>query len=212
VELHVHTTFSDDAVNTFEDLETAAVEHGTHLFAITDHDTIEGALRLRDRGRVGVIVGEEVTTALGDVIGLFLAERIPPGLAPEETMDRIHAQGGLVYVPHPFDRKRRTRLFRVAIERCTGRTDLFEVVNGRTPHVEDEERAAAHAAAHGLVPACGADAHEPGELGAIFHDLPPFETAADFLRSMRAGRPAYPAPARGRGFLGRIFGSHRRGR
>lgn len=188
VELHVHTDRSDDAVSSYADLEEAAERSGVRFYAITDHDTIEGALALRDRGKTGVIVGEEVTTALGDVIGLFLRERVPPGLSPEETMDRIHEQGGLVYVPHPFDRKRKTRLFREAVERCAPRIDILEVRNGRTPHEEDNARAAAFAAEKGIAGAFGSDAHTPRELGAIYHEVPAFETAADFLRAIREGR------------------------
>jgi hypothetical protein len=205
VEIHVHTEVSGDASNTFEDLEAAASEKGIDVFAITDHDTIEGALRLRDRGKVRVIVGEEITTALGDVIGLFLKAAVPPGLSPEETMDAVHAQGGLVYVPHPFDRKRKSRLFGEAIERCASRIDLFEVRNGRTPHESDNERAAHFAAERGLLSACGSDAHAPFELGRIFHEVPPFDSPADFLRSIRAGRPVVPAVPL-RGGRGGLFG------
>ncbi|MFH1680212.1 MAG: PHP-associated domain-containing protein [Candidatus Eisenbacteria bacterium] len=205
VEIHVHTDVSDDSGNTFGDLERAASEKKIDAYAITDHDTLEGALHLRDRGRVSVIVGEEVTTSLGDVIGLFLETIVPPGLSPEETMDAIHEQGGLVYVPHPFDRKRKSRLFREAIERCVPRIDLFEVRNGRTPHESDNERAAAFAGETGLLAACGSDAHLPFELGRIFHEVPPFDSPSGFLRSIRAGRAVVPA-ASARSVGARLFG------
>jgi hypothetical protein len=205
VEVHVHTECSDDSVNTYADLEEAALEAGVQLYAITDHDTIEGALRLQERGRVRVIVGEEITTALGDVIGLFLREPIRPGLPPEETMDRIHAQGGLVYVPHPFDRKRKTRLFREAIDRCLGRIDLFEVRNGRTPHEEDNARAASFAAEKKLTGVTGSDAHARPELGRIFHEIPPFMNAAGFLAAIRAGRAVLAPVANHPSLIGRLL-------
>lgn len=192
VELHMHTVHSDDSGNELEELEALAAERDVDVFAVTDHDTIDGALRLRDREKVGVIVGEEVSTALGDVIGLFLERPVPPRLSPEETIDAIHEQGGLVYIPHPFDRKRKTRLFREAIERHVERIDLFEVWNGRVRHGVDNDRAARYAAEHGLAAAYGSDAHFPPEIGRALMEVAPYHSADSFLESVRRGRPVLP--------------------
>jgi len=208
VEIHMHTHHSDDGVSRFEDIEQAGAEGGVRYFAVTDHDTIEGALRLLDRGKVGVIVGEEVSTALGDVIGLFLEERIPPRLSPEATMDAIHEQGGLVYIPHPFDRKRKSRLFREAIDRCIDRIDLFEVWNGRVRHREDNDRAVRYAEEKSLVAAYGSDAHAPRELGRVLMEVADFTGAPSFLTAVREGSPVFPpSPARGplRRAIDRLF-------
>ena len=192
VEIHMHTEHSHDGVNRFEDIERIGAERGIGAFAVTDHDTIEGAVRLRDRGKVGVIVGEEISTAFGDVIGLFLEKPIPPGLAPEATMDAVHEQGGLVYIPHPFDRKRKSRLFREAIDRCIDRIDLFEVWNGRVCHQPDNERAARYAREHGLIAAYGSDAHKPRELGRVLMEVEEFDGAGSFRAAVRSGRALFP--------------------
>ncbi|MFH1277664.1 MAG: PHP domain-containing protein [Candidatus Eisenbacteria bacterium] len=196
VELHMHTRWSDDSGNNLEDIERIAAERDVDVFAVTDHDTIEGALRLRDRKEVKVIVGEEISTAFGDVIGLFLERPVPPGLSPEETMEAIHEQGGLVYIPHPFDRKRKTRLFKEAIDRCSGLIDLFEVWNGRVLHEEDNVRAARYGEEWGLVPVFGSDAHLPPELGRVLMEIGPYDSPAEFLDRVRGGRPILPGPER----------------
>jgi len=208
-ELHVHTDVSDDGVSTFSEIEEAAERYGLDGFAITDHDTIDGALRLKERGRVPVIVGSEVTTAFGDVIGLFLDRAVPPGLSPEATMDAIHEQGGLVYVPHPFDRKRKTRLFREALERCVEKVDILEVWNGRTPHREDNQRARDYAEERRLVPAIGSDAHTPAELGKATVSLASFESSEGFLESLRKAELHFPARSSGPSLWRNLFSSRR---
>lgn len=206
VELHMHTRWSDDSGNTLEDIERVAPLRDVDVYAVTDHDTIEGALRLRDRGKVNVIVGEEISTAFGDVIGLFLERPIPPGLSPEETMDGIREQGGLVYVPHPFDRKRKTRLFREAIDRCADRIQLFEVWNGRVLHEEDNDRALRYGEERGLVSAYGSDAHFPPELGQVLMEIGPYDSPDSFLDAVRNGRPVLPGPESRKNILDRLRG------
>jgi predicted metal-dependent phosphoesterase TrpH len=105
-DLHLHTTYSDGSATPAELIEHVFTRSTIRVVAITDHDEIEGAQeaqRLAKRRDVDVIVGEEVSTAHGHLIGLFLRERIPPGLDAFETTARIHEQGGLAIAPHPFD-------------------------------------------------------------------------------------------------------------
>ncbi len=190
VELHVHTWYSSDSKMPLEKIEERSVECALDHVAITDHDTVEGAERLRERGKTGIIVGEEISTSFGDVIGLFLDEPIEAGLAPEETVARIHAQGGLVFIPHPFDRRRKSRLFRAALDQCIDAVDILEVWNGRTRMAEDNLRAARYAEEHGLVPAVGTDAHHPREMGRAVMEMKPFHDARSFLESLRSAVPA----------------------
>lgn len=188
VEFHIHTSYSPDSKTEIAELEECALSMGTECLAITDHDTIEGALALRDRGRISVIVGEEVTSELGDIIGLFLTERVPPGLSPADTIARIRDQGGLVYIPHPFDRRRRSRLFRPALEEHVKDVDIVEVWNGRTRFEEDNERGLRFAEEHGKLIAYGSDAHLLKELGKARMEMAPFHDASGFLDALREGR------------------------
>ncbi len=105
-DLHIHTDFSDGSASVDIVLQRA-VEKGLDIVAITDHNTIEGAWAAREQARrrglpLEVIVGEEVTSSEGHVIGLFLKERIRPLLSSGDTIDEIHRQGGLAVAPHPF--------------------------------------------------------------------------------------------------------------
>ncbi len=188
IEVHLHTKYSMDSRSELEEIEDRALTCGRDWLAVTDHDTIAGATRLRDRGRIPIVVGEEVSTSLGDVIGLFLKEEIEPGYSPEETMMAIKEQGGLVYIPHPFDRQRRTRLFKEALDNLIGFIDIIEVWNGKTRYVEDNDKAAAYAADHGVVACAGSDAHRVLELGRSAMEVNSFETASEFLDALRCGR------------------------
>ncbi len=189
VELHVHTWYSFDSKTQLEQIEERVEECGIDYLAVTDHDTIEGALRLRRRGNIGVIVGEEISTRFGDVIGLFLEERVEPGLEPEETIEAIRNQGGIVYIPHPFDRRRSTRLYRAALDQCVRDVNILEVWNGRTRNDEDNILAARYAEEHRLLPAVGTDAHHPGEMGRASMMMEPFDNAVSFLDSLGSAVP-----------------------
>ena len=105
IELHCHTSASFDSLANPDAVARAAVARGLTHLAVTDHDRIDAALRLRDAAPSGltIIVGEEVKSADGDMIALFLREAVPPGLSAVETIAAVREQGGLVGVPHPFD-------------------------------------------------------------------------------------------------------------
>src|SRR5580765_5838498 len=107
VDLHSHTMWSGDSTTTPDELERAVVESGLDVLCITDHKEIRGAVELSGRLPCRVIVGEEVLTHSGEIIGLFLTERVPFGITARDAAAQIRAQGGVVYVPHPFDPMRR---------------------------------------------------------------------------------------------------------
>jgi predicted metal-dependent phosphoesterase TrpH len=131
-----------------------------------------------------VVAAEEILTSEGEIIGLFLSEEIPRGLSPEETVARIRAQGGVVYIPHPFDRFRGSRLSPAALARIVGEVDVLEVWNGRTLLPTDNLRAAAYAARHRLLRAAASDAHTTGEVGQSHVIVRPFSDAPSFLAAM----------------------------
>ena len=132
VDCHLHTVASGDAVLTLEQLAERAEQTGLDVVCITDHNVTSAAVAAAERDLgVRVIVGEEIRTPDGDVIGLFLTERIPYVLPLPEVVGRIRTQGGLVYAPHPFDQGR-SSLGRVLPGLCAdGAVDIIEVFNAK---------------------------------------------------------------------------------
>jgi predicted metal-dependent phosphoesterase TrpH len=188
VDLHTHTMYSYDSSLPLEVAIAGWLEAGITCVAVTDHNTIAAARVLQEQAPLRIIVGEEIKTCEGEVIGLFLKEEIPPYLTPEATIERIHAQGGLVMVPHPFDRLRGSRLSATALLRVVERLDMLEVFNSRTTFPSDNRRAEAFARHHGLHMVVGSDSHTASELGRSYVEMPDFQTPQEFLTSLRAGR------------------------
>lgn len=188
VDLHCHTMWSGDATTTPDELAEAVADAGIDVLCITDHSTINGAVALAGRLPCRVVVGEELRTAAGEVIGLFLQERLPFGLDAPAAAARIRAQGGLVYVPHPFDAMRH-HLRRAQLDAlvAAGLVDAVEVRNAKTSleHLNDE--AAAYASAHGLAAGAGSDAHVPEAIGAAYVEMPDFDGPASFLAALGDG-------------------------
>ncbi len=167
-DLHTHTICSKDSLTRPADLVVACVRRGVDVVAVTDHNAIAGALaarevaeQMRAAGQEAplVIVGEEIMTTAGEIMGLFLSEFIPPGLSPQETIQGIREQGGFVTVPHPFDRLRRGPMMTRVLEVIWPHIDAIETRNARTTFVSDNERARAFAVGHGLLQTAGSDAH-----------------------------------------------------
>lgn len=185
VDLHLHTFRSPDSLTTYEQVIRAVQERGLDAVAVTDHNTIRGALELREMAPFPVIVGEEIRTQVGEVIGYFLEEEIPPGLSLDETIARIRDQGGLVAVPHPVDRVRRSSaLGEAETLRVLDQVDFVEGWNARCLFVEDNVRAQALARQHGKPMTAGSDAHSWREIGLAYVQVAPFEGPETFLANM----------------------------
>ncbi|MDP2720325.1 MAG: PHP domain-containing protein [Dehalococcoidia bacterium] len=187
-DLHLHTSFSPDSSVTVEQVIETCRERGINCIAVTDHGSIEGALKIKEMAPFKVIVGEEILTAEGELIGFFLTEKVPGGLTLEETIDKIKEQGGLVCVPHPFDRMRFSAIEREGLYRITPKIDALEVFNARTPLYYDSEQASAYAHRHGLPATSGSDAHSIREIGNAYVEIPDFNGPEEFLKSLRQGR------------------------
>ncbi len=189
VDMHSHTMWSGDSTTTPDELAAAVVEAGVDVLCITDHNAIKGAVDLLDRLVCRVIVGEELRTHAGEIIGLFLEERIPIGVQPDEAARAIRRQGGIVYIPHPYDPMRRN-LSEAALDALIneGLVDAIEVINAKTSLRSLNERAASTAAAHGLAAGAGSDAHVPDAIGAAYVEMPDFDGPHDFLAKLRLGR------------------------
>ncbi len=175
-DLHVHSSASFDSLSRPTDLTRAAVLRGLTHLAITDHERLDGALRARDAAPADltVIVGEEVRTTGGDLIGLYLERAIPGGLSPAEASAAIHEQGGLVVLPHPFDRFRSSAGSSAApagrsaaLVELARAADVVEAHNGRAMG-RANALAAAFAAEHRLPTVASSDAHTVLEVGVSY--------------------------------------------
>jgi predicted metal-dependent phosphoesterase TrpH len=186
VDLHMHTDHSYDCATPVEVLLAEARARGLGAIAITDHNEISGALEARAKADgLKVIVAEEIKTAdQGEVIGLFIEEKIPRGLTLEETIAEIKRQGGLVYVPHPFDRLHSVPDYEHLLE-VLDDVDAIEVFNPRVAISEFNEEAVRFAAKYRIPAGAGSDAHVPQGLGSVRIRMREFEGPDEFLQSLR---------------------------
>ena len=189
VDLHMHTDHSSDCATPVDVLLQTARDRGLGAIAITDHNEVSGAIEARriaeQIGDIKVIVAEEVKTAeQGEVIGLFLEEKIPKGLTMGETIAEIRAQGGLVYVPHPFDRFHSVPDYEHLLD-IVEEIDLLEVFNPRVALTEFNEEAVRFASKYRIVPAAGSDSHVAQGLGSVRQRVHDFDGPAEFLEAMR---------------------------
>jgi glycosyltransferase involved in cell wall biosynthesis len=188
VDLHMHTDHSGDCATPVEVLLSTAREQGLGAIAVTDHNEISGALEAREKAErfgVKVIVGEEVKTASqGEVIGLFIEEKIPRGMSLAETVAEIRRQGGLVYVPHPFDRMHSVPDYEHLLT-IVEDVDAIEVYNPRVAIGSFNEEAARFAAKYRIVAGAGSDSHVAQGLGSVRIRMRDFDGPAQFLESLR---------------------------
>lgn len=150
--------------------------------ALTDHNTVEGALRLKDMEPELTIVGEEIKTTEGEIIGLFLNHGIARDLPPETVLDLIHEQGGLAYLAHPLDPWR----YHFSVERVRQLAPMVDIIEGYNTHCPEDRNAAAKRLAGdlGLPWATGSDSHSIVELGYAWQEMPGFSGPNSFLASL----------------------------
>ena len=187
MDLHSHTYFSYDAITSPEEMVRRYTAAGIGCVAVTDHHEIRGALLLREMAPFRVIVGEEIRSTGGDIIGLFLRETIPEGLSPAETLDEIRRQGGVSYLPHPFGRRGLSRTVMAAFSApdILDRLDVVEAFNSRNLTDEANRLARAFAERHGLRLGAGSDAHTPFEIGNAFVVAEEFDAPIGLLAALR---------------------------
>ncbi|GAA4173501.1 PHP domain-containing protein [Gryllotalpicola koreensis] len=190
VDCHVHTVHSGDSVLRVDQLGEAVSRAGLDVVCITDHHAVDGGYEALGAG-IGarVVIGEEIRTPKGEIIGLFLTERIPYVLQPREVIQLIREQGGLVYVPHPLDPERLgMRADTIRELHAEGLIDVIEGFNAKIEHQLYNEQARQLAEELGLPQAAGSDAHDPQGVGAARVVMPDFDGPESFLRGLAAGR------------------------
>lgn len=186
-DLHIHTCYSIDCFTSLEEIVERCLKISIDCVAVADHNTIEGALKLREMAPFKVIVAEEVQTPAGEIMGLFLSERVPPGLSPQETISLIRSQGGLVAIPHPFGRTLSPDSSKLTSAEVLSQVDIIEVYNSRTPLARSNAAARRLAVEHGKAAGAGSDAHTALEIGRAYVEMPDFDGPRDFLESLAKG-------------------------
>lgn len=186
VDLHVHTSYSKDSASRVEAVIQTALDIGLGAIAIADHNTIAGAIQARELAPDGltIIVAEEIKTKQGEVIGLFLRDEVPSGLDFHETLEHIKAQGGLVYIPHPFDGLHKTPSYR-SLASNAHRIDVVEVFNARLALPTFNTRAERFATKYNIAAGAGSDAHVLQGLGTAMVLMKAFSTPEEFMEGLR---------------------------
>jgi len=187
VELHCHSEHSRDSDTALQKLIALCVERKIDAIALTDHNEITGAVRLKQLAgkQLKVIIGEEIATTEGDVIGLFLKEKIEPRQPIEETIRQIRSQGGVVLLPHPFDRIRHEAVGLEVTERIKDQIDFIELFNSRCLFPGDNRKARRYTKENNLHGFVGSDAHTLKEYGRSVNIMEPFRSPEEFITSLR---------------------------
>jgi predicted metal-dependent phosphoesterase TrpH len=185
VELHCHTYHSSDSLMLPEQILKVCDARGIDRIAITDHNTIAGAQETAALAPERVIIGEEILTTEGEILGYFMSDEIPKGLPPMEVVQRLKDQGALISVSHPFDPTRGCRWSIETLEPLLPHLDMIEILNARTWTDQPNLEAAELAKRIGLPGAAGSDAHAPLEVGRATIVMPAFNDVESFRQGLQ---------------------------
>ena len=197
VELHLHTCGSGDSRVKIDRLLAHCEKIGLDKVAITDHNSIEQAKIAHQMDPDRVIIGEEIETTQGELLGYFLTEWVPPNLSPLETIKRLRDQGAVISVSHPFEKNREPKWTRAELEAIVPHIDAIEVFNARCLTPKPNQQAGAFAKDHNLAGTAGSDAHSMWEVGRAILEMADFEDAAGFKTGLENAKikaklsPAY---------------------
>jgi predicted metal-dependent phosphoesterase TrpH len=197
VELHCHTYYSSDSLMLPHQILKACERRGIDRVAITDHNSIAGALETHALDPERVIIGEEILTTEGEILGYFMQEEIPEGLPPLEVVERLKSQGAVVSISHPFDLTRGCHWSMDTLESLFQHIDALEVLNARCWNDQPNRQAAKLAKEAGLHATAGSDAHAPIEVGRAYLEIPTFSDAETFRENLSEacvrGRRSHPS-------------------
>lgn len=193
IDLHTHSIASPDGSISQEEYGRILESEALHAVAITDHDQVDFALRMRDILGEKIIVGQEITTRDGEIIGLFLQERVTPGLSAKETAVAIHTQGGLVYIPHPFETVRKG-ISQVTLDSIIDEVDIVEAYNGRALLQNRGPQATTWARMHQKPIVSSSDAHGLKGLGATYTLIKKRPSRDNLLKQLAQAQHAMQRP------------------
>lgn len=188
VELHAHTYHSDDSLMLPRRMLSTCAARGIDMLAITDHNSISGALEAAQIDPERVILGEEIKTTQGELLAFFVQEEVPPGLGPRDAIQVLRGQGAVISVSHPLDSIRGGAWDRADLLEILPHVDALEVYNARGLVRGADRRVEALAAEHGLLRTAGSDAHAYLELGRSGMVLPPFTDGASFKVALASAK------------------------
>jgi len=201
IDLHCHSEASADCSTPLVLFPARCRERAVWIQAITDHNEIWGAQKLQELVEeekikkagfpLTIIVGEEVSTIHGEIIGLFLKERIPAGMSPKETVLAIKEQGGLAVLPHGFDPLKRWRLQPDALETVADQIDVVETFNARISQLRWNQAAVDWAKLQNVPMSAGSDAHTLADIGSAWVEVPvqSIQNPQDLLGALKSGIP-----------------------
>jgi predicted metal-dependent phosphoesterase TrpH len=187
-DFHIHTKYSMDCSNELEDIVKRCQKLGLTCIAIADHDAVEGGLELQKLAPFKVIVAEEILTYDGEIMGMFLKQRIASGIPIGKAIAAIKEQGGLVNIPHPFDPMRGLRLDEDEFDKLAPQIDLIEVFNARVLSAQTNKEAVNFAKEHNLPGTAGSDSHSIAEMGSVAVTMNDFNTPAEFLAALKTAK------------------------
>jgi predicted metal-dependent phosphoesterase TrpH len=188
VELHCHTHCSKDCLLKPETIVETCRAKGIDKLAVTDHNTIAGAVQLQELTPELIVVGEEIMTTAGELLAFFVREQVPAGLTPRGAIARLRDQGAFISVSHPFDRLRHGAWQEPALLDIIAEVDALEVFNARCIFNADNAAALGLAQRCGKLKTVGSDAHTAREMGRATVEIEPFESAEAFCTNLAAAR------------------------
>lgn len=193
IDLHTHSQVSPDGGITADQFEAVLKNNLLDIIAVTDHNQTDFAVGLKQRLGDRIIVGEEIMTTDGEIIGLFLSSTIKPGLSPAETIKQIKEQGGIVYIPHPFEGVRKG-LNAEVLEELVDSVDIIEVCNGRAFLQDRSTQAVIWSKLNRIIGVASSDAHGMRGLGKTYTRVPELPTQENFIEVLSHGVPVTDRP------------------
>lgn len=187
IDLHTHSIISQDGSLTEQDYADIITHKKLHVLAITDHNTISFAEILKKKYPDAIIIGEEISSGEGDIIGLYLTKRIPPHLGIKETAKQIHHQGGLVLVPHPFERYR-SSISLETLKKHLSSVDIIESFNARSKLKRAVHNASLFATENNIPHVANSDAHCKRGIPSAYTILKQYPTQQTLIKLLQSGR------------------------